>query len=637
MYGKWALTLACLRSLAASGDATAFDVLVVDDQSPDDTAANLARVVGVTAVSTPQNVGFVGACNLGASRARGDIVVFLNNDTEVHPGWLDRLVEVLDNDPSVGLVGSLLLGADGRVQESGGIIWSDGTGWNFGRGDAATDGAVRSIRDVDYCSGAALAVRKTIFDELGGFDDRYAPAYYEDTDLCFGVRAAGYRVVVQPESVVTHLEGATNGPDGSGGLKRFQEVNRLAFVRKWRHVLASHGAHTSAGDVWERSNRQPAGMVLIVEPVVLTADRDSGSRRMSAIVDELGALGLSVYYAVADHFAMEPYRRDLERRGVTVLESAAEQHTFLEEAGDRLRGVVLCRVDTAWPYLDLVYKHAPQATLVFDTVDLHGLRLHRQADVERDEVLAHRSRLVWIKERAVMRAADVTLVVSSAEKELIARVEPDVDVRVLSNIHAPIVTDPHLEGRDGIVFVGGYLHPPNVDAALWAVQAVMPLVWERLPDVTLHLLGSFMPDELSALDGPGVDARGWVADLTPCYRSARVVIAPLRYGAGVKGKVAEAIEHGVPLVGTSIALEGMDLVDGVDVLRAEAAGEFADAVVRLLTDDELWQRMAGHGQAALERQFSSKLARDVLEGVLDGRAPGLRPSGFDDPQFRENT
>lgn len=629
VYGKWSLTLACLRSVAGSGDATPFDVVVVDDQSPDDTAGNLALIAGVTAVSTPQNLGFVGACNLGASRARGEVLVFLNNDTEVHPGWLDRLVEVLDDDPSVGLVGSMLLGTDGRVQESGGIIWSDGTGWNFGRGDAATDGAVRARRDVDYCSGAALAVRKVIFDELGGFDDRYAPAYYEDTDLSFGVRAAGYRVVVQPESVVTHLEGASNGADGMGGLKRFQEVNRLAFVRKWREVLATHSEHSSAADVWERSNRRPAGMALIVEPVVLTPDRDSGSRRMSAIVDELGALGLSIYYAVGEHFAIEPYRRALERRGVTVLESAAEQRKFLEEAGDRLRAVFLCRIDTAWRYLDLVYQHAPQATLIFDTVDLHGLRMGRQATVESDERLAHRARLVWIKERAAMRAADVTLVVSADEKDLIARADPDLDVRVLSNIHAPVVTDPRLDGRDGIVFVGGYLHPPNVDAAMWAVREIMPRVWDRLPGVTLHLLGSFMPAELSALDGPGVDARGWVADLAPCYRSSRVVIAPLRYGAGVKGKVAEAIEHGVPLVGTSIALEGMDLADGVDVLQADAAGGFADAVVRLLTDDQLWQEMAGHGQEALQRQFSSKLARDVLEGVLD--EPGRRPrsSGFE--------
>ncbi len=358
---------------------------------------------------------------------------------------------------------------------------------------------------------------------------------------------------------------------------------------------------------------------------------------MSGIVDELGALGLSIYYAVSEYFAMEPYRRDLERRGVTVLESAAEQHKFLQEAGDRLRAVFLCRVDTAWRYLDLVYQHAPQATVIFDTVDLHGLRMCRQATLERDERLAHRSRLVWIKERAAMRAADVTLVVSSTEEELIARVEPEVDVRVLSNIHAPVVTDPHLDGRDDIVFVGGYLHPPNVDAARWAVREIMPLVWDRLPGATLHLLGSFLPDELSALDGPGVDARGWVADLTPCYRSARVVIAPLRYGAGVKGKVAEAIEHGVPLVGTSIALEGMDLADGVDVLRADEAGSFADAVVRLLTDDELWQKLAGHGQEAVQRQFSSKLARDILEGILDGPSSHQRSGAFEDPHFREMT
>jgi len=507
----------------------------------------------------------------------------------------------------------MVLQPDGRVDGSGIVVWSDGTRRGFGHGEDRSAGQVRSVRDVDACSGVALAVRRSVFSSLGGFDDRYGPAGYEDIDLCFGVRSLGLRVVVEPASVVRHLAAA---PDAVVGLSRFQEVNRLAFVRKWRDDLSGHLAPDLA-DVWAAANRTRTGTVLVVEPVLPTPDRDAGSRRMWAILEELAALNMSIYYAVGEHIAIQPYRRELERRGVTVLETAAEQLRFLEDAGTQLRAVMLCRPGVAWSYLDDVYRLAPQATLIFDTVDLHGLRMHRQSDVEQDLSLAHHGRLVWIKERAAMQAVDVTLVVSGVEKQIIENLVPDVDVRVLSTIHSPVITAPQLEGRKDIVFVGGYLHPPNVDAARWAVRDIMPVVWQTAPDATLRLLGSYLPTELSELDGHGIDARGWVPDLAPYYESARVVIAPIRFGAGVKGKVGEAIEYGVPVVGTSIALEGMELVHGLDVLCADEPADFADAVVRLLTDDVLWRAMAGHGQAVLAEQFSPQRARDTLRDILN--------------------
>ncbi len=632
VHGKWHLTERCLRSISAAGDVTPREVIVVDDQSRDETPLRLAELTDVRSVRTPTNLGFVGACNTGAAVARGDVLFFLNNDTEVHEGWLDRIVDVLD-DPTVGAVGSLLVGPDGTVQESGGIIFADGSGWNFGRGEPMGFGPTRARRDVDYCSGAALAVRRPLFEDLGGFDSRYSPAYYEDTDLCFAVRDAGYRVVLQPLSVVTHLEGASNGAEGEGGLKRFQKVNRVVFANKWRDVLGTHRLHRSSVDVWDGSNRAPAGMILVVEPVVPTPDRDSGSRRMWAILEELLDLGHAVYLAVGEFVAIEPYRTQLEQMGVTVLESRHEQQQFLEQAGAGLKAVILCRPPMAWNYLESVGRYAPQATLVYDTVDLHALRMSRQADVERSAELLDQAQLMWVRERAAIEAADVTFVVSETERTWLADVMPTADVRVVSNIHSPIVDAPVMEGRRDVIFVGGYLHPPNVDAARWAATEIMPLVRSRLPEATLHLLGSYLPEELEALAGPGVDPVGWAPDLAPWYRNARVVLAPLRYGAGVKGKVAEAIEHAVPVVGTSVAFEAMGFEYGVDVLCGDTATEIAEHVVTLLTDDDVWMAMAGRGQATLERKFSSKAARRVLEETL--AVEPRRPRRFEPALSRE--
>ncbi|RIJ77066.1 glycosyltransferase [Nakamurella silvestris] len=616
VYGQWAVTRNCLRSLASGSERTSFEVIVVDDCSPDTTAEELAAVEGVVVVSTPSNLGFIGACNLGAASARGEFLVFLNNDTVVHDGWLDALVDLVVADPRIGLVGSLLLGSDGTVQESGGIIWSDGTGFNYGRGLPATAGQVHAIRDVDYCSGASILVRRELFERLGAFDERYSPAYYEDADLAFAVRAAGYRVVVQPESVVTHLEGVSNGTETTGGLKRFQAVNREVFRRKWRHVLPAHGSYTGPGDLWVGRNRRPGGMILIVEPSVPKPDQDAGSRRIVAVMDELLDMGMSVHFAASTHVREPEYILELERKGITVLITPEEHNRFLAEAGPLLTAVMLCRPDVAWSYVDRVYHHAPDATIIYDTVDLHFLRMHRQAEAADDPHFARLADLTWLKEFSAMQAADVTLVVSEVEKALLGTVAPDIDVRVLSVIHDPVVTEPKPAGRSTVLFVGGYAHVPNVDAAIWAATEIMPLVRAVVPDATLQLVGSHMTPEIAALAGDGVETTGWVPDLDPVYRGARVVIAPIRFGAGVKGKVIEAIQHGVPVVGTATSFEGINLVPGTDVLAAEDAVGFAAAIVRLLTDDTLWTAMAGSGQTRMVEQFSAKTARGVLEDVL---------------------
>lgn len=221
VHGKWDYTRACLASIEAHRPAVPFEVLVVDDASPDRTAVLVAASPGVRLVRTEHNVGFVGACNLGASHARGAYLLFLNNDTEVRPGALDALVDAADSDDRIGLVGAMLVYPDGRLQESGGIVWADGSGWNYGRDhDAhAPEFAVR--RDVDYCSGAAILVRQELFEAVGGFDQRYAPAYYEDTDLAFAIRATGHRTIVDPRAVVVHHEGVSHGTGVTDGVKRF--------------------------------------------------------------------------------------------------------------------------------------------------------------------------------------------------------------------------------------------------------------------------------------------------------------------------------------------------------------------------------------------------------------------------------
>jgi GT2 family glycosyltransferase len=217
------------------------EIIVVDDASMDDTPAVLKRCAErdprIKVIRNSQNSGFIRTCNRGAEAASGEILVFLNNDTLPLPGWLPPLLRTLRDKPNAGAVGGKLVYPDGRLQEAGGVIFSDGSGLNFGRNEDADDPVYNFLREVDYCSGALLATRRTLFLELGGFDLRFEPAYYEDTDYCFTLRRHGYRVYYQPESAIVHFEGATSGTDPQSGVKRYQIVNQSKFVEKWREAL----------------------------------------------------------------------------------------------------------------------------------------------------------------------------------------------------------------------------------------------------------------------------------------------------------------------------------------------------------------------------------------------------------------
>ncbi len=629
VYGNWPFTRGCLDSIQRHLPSTPFEVIVVDDASRDDSADRVAGCAGIRLVRAPKNLGFVGACNLGAENARGDFIFFLNNDTEVTAGWLDELVGVVETRPDVGLVGSKLVYPDGRLQECGGIIWADGTGWNYGRLQSPDAPWYQSLRDVDYCSGAALLVRRDLFERVGGFDTRFSPAYYEDTDLAFAVRAAGYRTMVQPASVVVHHEGITNGTDVSSGVKRHQELNRGVFVDKWSVQLRDHFPEASPRAVWAGRQRTKdghrGGTVLVADHQVPMPDKDSGSVRMFRILELLVGLGHRVVFMPLNNALPEPYAGALYRAGVTVVTGLGEQQEFLREAGADLKLTILSRPHVAWQLLEQVREHAPDCLIAYDTVDLHFVRLNRQADLAarlgdtREELtLRRRAEVLRESELGLTRATDVTFVVSDVERALLGELVPSARVEVLSNVHHADGSVAVPEGRSGVLFVGSFDHLPNRDAARWLATEIMPLVRRRRPDAVAQIVGSNPPQEVFDLERDGVVVRGWVQHLDGAYREARAVVAPLRFGAGVKGKLGESLGYGVPVVATPLAAEGMHLTHGRDVLVGGTAEELAEEIVTLLDDDKLWQRLSEEGKTVVDRLFGADVARRTLEGVLDG-------------------
>ena len=618
------LTAACVRAIAA-GATVPYELIVVDDTATQATKDVVAGIAGAVVTVNERNLGYTRSLNRGAALARAPFLLLMNDDTAPEPGWLEAMVDCALSSDDIGVVVPMYLDPDGRLKEAGSIVWRDGSAENFGRGDESTERSrYRYRRDVDYGSGACLLVRASLLRRVGGLDERFSPAYYEDVDLCFAAREAGARVVYEPRARVVHVEGATAGTDESTGTKRFQVVNRGLFTAKWRHRLDEQPR--PGGDPRFASQRGDGPHVLIADQAVPTPDRDGGSRRMWRLIAELRGLGCKVTFLPGTGRADEPYATRLEASGVEVLRRAADVEPELAALGPGLALAVLSRPHVASQYVYALRELAPSARIAYDAVDLHYLRELRRSMVEGVPASGRVDALREL-ELAMIRCCDATIVVSDDERDEVLGAVPDARVEVISTIEEPRSYVAPPDRRAGIVFVGGFLHAPNVDAVLFLVRSVMPEVWRRHPDARLTIAGQHPPREVQALGGPRVDVRGWVEEIEPVLAAARVAVAPTRFGAGIQLKAVEAMANGVPVVSTSLAAAGVAATDGVDVLAADDPYDFALRICDLLEDDDLWHRLSDAGQSLVQERYSSDAVLPRIRGLL-AAASERQPSRY---------
>jgi len=626
-YNAWHMNYKCLCSIRQHAYGVSYEVIFADDQSTDETRNIKDYIKNITVIRNETNLGFLKNCNHAASFAKGDYIHFLNNDTEVTPGWLNSLSELMDRDEQIGMAGSKLVYPNGRLQEAGGIIWQDGSGWNYGHNQDPEAPEFNYLKEVDYVSGASIMVRKTVWQKLRGFDDSYSPAYCEDSDLAFEIRKMNMKVVYQPLSIVIHHEGFSHGSDndkkaGLTNTKSVQKINTTKFADKWYSVLAKQ-FDNGINVFWARDRSQHKKTILVIDHYVPHFDKDAGSRTVFQYLKLFSSLNLNVKF-IGDNFCRhEPYTTILQQMGIEVLYGswyAANWQQWIKINHDKFDFIFLNRPHISIKYIDFIVENT-KAKILYYGHDLHFIRERSQYEVEKDEELLTSAKKWEKTEKYIFSKSDIILAPSDDEKKIITNLIGEDKAKTIlpyffEKLNLPI-TD--FSDRHRILFIGGFSHKPNVDAVIWFVREIWSRIKKVRNDLEFTIVGSNPPSEVLQLQAEAISIKGFVSDeeLIELYGQTKISVIPLRYGAGVKGKTIEAIYHGVPIVTTSFGIEG--LPGNHSFLKPKnTAGEFADEILDLYENEEKLKELSKQSIEYIDNNFSIKIAAGIISNVLTG-------------------
>lgn len=630
-HGGGHLLATCLAAVAEH-TRESYEVIVLDSASPDGTGEWARRALrDVTVHVNPRNLGFGALSNAGVLDSRAPYVCFLNADVTVERHWLPPLLEVLESQPSVGAVAPLILNPDRSVQECGSIVRADG--WTAAWTGDELSGASTALfrRPVDYASAACLLVRRTAFHAVGGFAPEYHIAYFEDADLAFAMREAGWTTVVEPRSVVVHERHGMSGSERATQLMRY---NHGTFAGKWARQLDERlpppNGQSRPHRLAHARDLTATERVLVIDDRVPNADRGSGDPRTQQLVEALLARDRMITFLARDGSRATGYARWLAERGVEVVWDVPDLVEWMSHRMGCFDVVIVSRPHN-WEWAArAVDMFQPQAMRVYDAEALFHRRLDQLAAALPDDHLRQEAKQVREIEAKAFGWADVGMCITQEELEwVVDEVMPNTTLHLVG-YSAPVVSPvPGFRDRTGIAFFGGFMAgpgSPNEQSVLELVSEVWPTLLVRHPDLTLSIVGSDPTRAVYGLAGPAIKVVGRVPDPAWWLGRARLHLAPMRFGAGLKLKFVESMAAGLPFLTTPLGAEGLRLGPLVEHLVSESPAEMAEQANRLLSDSALWTDVQVQLLDGVREHFSTAaFQRSVDEVLLScGLAPARR-------------
>lgn len=622
LFNQAGLTFQCLKALAQDFSVP-FETIIVDNASSDESGQLLDCIDGARIVRNADNKGFLLACNQGAQLAKGEYLLFLNNDAVVLPETLTAAVSRLDGTPDAGAVGGKILLWEGLLQEAGSIVWQDGGCLGYGRGEDPNDSIYSHVRDVDYCSGAFLLTRTELFRSMGGFDIDYAPAYYEESDYCVRLWEAGWRIVYDPAVRIRHFEFASAGPSSAWAID-LQTKHRAVFVGK-HQLFLSERLLPSMQNVLQARQRlsKTTPRVLFIDDRLPRRDLGGGFPRALEFVHSLVECGAFVtHYPL--QFPYEPWelgRRVLpETVEIVAGKGASGLESFFDRRHDFYDFVIVSRPHNMIAVDAVVGRHPKwfeRLPIIYDAEAMFSLRQIVQAEVLGNPVPKARQEQMIADELAITRHADAIVTVSEPE----ARHFRDYgkgNVFVLGHSLDVEASVAGFEERAGYLFVGALLadETPNADSLVWFLREVWPRILAFGP-AHLDIVGHCEAPSVRAFASDFVHIHGGVDSVDPFYARARVFIVPTRFAAGIPHKAHEAAAHGLPMVTTPLIAGQLGWQEELGI--ADQPADFAEACLRLCNQAELWSAKRDAALRAVRRDCSSGAFRQVVATILRSR------------------
>lgn len=359
--------------------------------------------------------------------------------------------------------------------------------------------------------------------------------------------------------------------------------------------------------------------ILVIDRHIPFFDRDAGSYRMYNILKILKELGYTITFIGDDFHHFEPYDSIIEQLGIQVLyfPKIRSIKQYLSKNGEYYQIVIVSRPDVAKNHIDTIRKYCRNAKIVYDTVDLRFLRLFRNAELTNDKNLFQLAKESKELELNLAKKADITLVVSSYEKELLLHEDPALNIKIFSLIYPLSPPKRSFSDRSGILFLGGFQHSPNVDGVEWFVSEILPKIWDHIPGIKFFIVGDNPPKEIQELSSEDIVITGYISDLSFFFENCRVFVAPLRYGAGIKGKICHSMSYGLPVVTTSIGAEGFGITDGYHAMIADEIDNFSEKVIQLYQDEELWNNVSNNCIEYIKLNYSFEKSKDHIETLIE--------------------